>query len=233
MNKFKYCILLFSFICVSNVMFSQVGINTENPAATFDIVAGNTGASTAEGFIAPRLTGAQLASKNAQYGLAQDATIVYVTDADPAAANKTRNVTSAGYYFYDAKANNGSGANSGLWTPLSGDKRQQFYMPSVVLPTNGSNLPDATNYSYSNGTFTVNLFDIYRKQYATPQVKSLSSATLSVGATAANFDYFVLYFDPAVFSSVDVSASGQLSYTLVSNYTISEKTFMNIMFKEK
>lgn len=233
MNRLKLYLLLITFIFVNGFTFAQVGINTENPTVTLDIVAASTGASTAEGFIAPRLTGNQLSDKNAQYGSAQNGSIIYVTDAATTPAGKTKNVRAAAYYYYDATADNGAGTNSGLWIPLTGAKKLQFYMPSVVLPVDPNALPDATNYTYSSGVFTVNLFNMYNKQYSTPQAKSLSSATLSVTADAANYDYFVLYFDPLVFTSVTILPSGQLSYTLVDDYKVSEKTFMNIMFKEK
>ncbi len=233
MKRLKFYLLLISFVCVNGFMFGQVGINTENPAATFDVVATSTGAATAEGFIAPRLTGDQLANKNTQYAAAQNGTIVFVTDAATAPAGKTKNVTVSGYYYYDATADNGAGVNSGLWLSITGPKKLQFYMPSVILPVTGDALPDAVNYTYSNGTFTVDLFSIYKKQYGTPQAKSLSSAALSVAAAASAFDYFVLYYDVSVFTSVAVSPAGILSYSIVADYTVSEKTFMNIMFKEK
>lgn len=233
MKRLKLYLLLILFICVNSLTFAQVGINTENPAATFEVVASSTGATTAEGFIAPRLTGDQLADKNAQYTAAQNGTIVFVTHAATAPAGKTKNLTVAGYYYYDATANNGAGANSGLWTSITGPKKLQFYMPSVILPVKEDALPDAVNYTYSNGVFTVNLFNIYKKQYGTPQVKSTSSAALSVASTAAEFDYFILYYDTSVFTSVTVSPTGVLSYSVVAGYSVSEKTFMNIMFKEK
>lgn len=233
MKRLKLYLLLVSFVCVNSFMVAQVGINTETPAATFEVVAASTGATTAEGFIAPRLTGDQLADKNAQYTAAQNGTIVYVTSAATVLTGKTKNLTVSGYYYYDAMADNGAGANSGLWLSISGPKKLQFYMPSVVLPVKGDALPDAVNYTYSNGTFTVDLFGIYKKQYGTPQVKSNSSAALSVSAAAAAFDYFILYYDVSVFATVTVSPAGVLSYTVVPDYTVSTKTFMNIMFKEK
>lgn len=218
---------------INNLLLGQVGINTEKPAATLDIVVGSTGSGTAEGVIAPRLTGDQLAAKNAQYTAAQNGAIVYITEASSSLTGKTKHITVRGYYYYDATADNGSGANSGLWIPLTGTKKLQFYMPSVVLPVKANALPDATNYTYSNGIFTVNLFNIYKTQYGSPVAKSLSSANLSVAAAAADFDYFVLYYDSLVFSSVSLSTAGILSYSVLTDYSVSERTFMNIMFKEK
>lgn len=232
MKDLRTLLLLLLFLFTTNLIFSQVGVNTENPAVTLDVSASSTSASTAEGFLSPRLTGSELAAKNAVYGLSQNAAIVYVTSADPSATAKTKFVTSPGYYYYDATADNGAGSNSGIWTPLKG-RRDQFYMPSVVLPTNSTSLPDAVNYAYASGTYTVNLFGIYKNQYGNPQVKSMSSAFLNVGVLASSFDYFVLYYDDSVFSSVTVSASGQLSYSIIPDAIVTEKTFMNIMLRER
>ena len=233
MKKLKLYLSLTLLILTINLSYSQVGINTENPAATLDIVATSTDTSTAEGFIAPRLTGEQLASKNSQYKSAHNAAIVYVTEADPKAIGKTKNITTSGYYYYDANADNGTGANSGLWIPLTSARKQQFYIPSIILPTNASDLPDPTLYSYSEGIFTVKLFEVYKKQYGTPQVKSDASASLSLSSSASDFNYFVLYYDPSVFNSVTITPSGYLNYALADGYVLSEKTFMNIMFREK
>ncbi|MCL1867864.1 MAG: hypothetical protein FWF72_02790 [Paludibacter sp.] len=218
--------------------YAQVGINTETPAATFDVVANKTDGTTAEGLIAPRLTGDQIKAKDAQYGTAQNGVIVFATSAVTAPSAKTQNVTQKGYYYYDAAASNGSG--TGLWVAIgtggASAVKTQFYMPSIVLPTDPSTMPDATNYSYSGSTFTVNLYNIYKQQYgytvAGSSARSLSSATLN-SFDADKLNYFVIYYDNTVFQSVAVSAAGVLTYQLKSGYTVTEKTFMNIMFQEK
>ena len=221
---------------------AQVGVNTETPAATFDVVAHKTDGTTAEGIIAPRLTGDQIKAKDAQYGTAHNGCIVFATSAVTAPSAKTQNITKGGYYYYDAVASNGSG--TGLWMAIgaggtggtgSTAAKTQFYMPSIVLPTDPSTLPDATNYSYSGSTFTVNLYNIYKQQYgytvSGSSARSLSTATLNSFA-ADKLNYFVIYYDNAVFQSVAVSAAGVLTYQLKSGYTVTEKTFMNIMFQE-
>jgi hypothetical protein len=45
---------------------AQVGINTETPKATLDVVAGKTDGSTAEGMLVPRMTLAQLNAAQAK-----------------------------------------------------------------------------------------------------------------------------------------------------------------------
>ncbi|WP_313376644.1 hypothetical protein [Chishuiella sp.] len=97
----KYFIL--NTILLSASCFSQVGIATANPKATLDVTAGKTDGSTAEGIIAPRLTGDQIKSANSKYGTDQTGAIVYVTAAISStdSTGKTSNITSAGYYYFN------------------------------------------------------------------------------------------------------------------------------------
>lgn len=79
----------------------RVGINTENPKATLQIVGAPTVATHFDGIIAPRITGDQLKAKN--YGADQTGALVYITT--PASASnqtgQTINVKNAGYYYFD------------------------------------------------------------------------------------------------------------------------------------
>jgi hypothetical protein len=81
--------------------FCQVGFGTINPKATLDIAGKNTDATVADGIIAPRLTGNELAAKDAAYTTAQEGVIVYITAPVSVATDKTINITSTGYYFFN------------------------------------------------------------------------------------------------------------------------------------
>ena len=108
MNKL---ILLLIICAITENISSQVGINTQEPKATLDVKAITNDASVIDGFIAPRLSGSQLQSKNSLYGLDQIGASVYVESASPSAGfngDKTINVTSAGYYYFDGT----------LWQPI-------------------------------------------------------------------------------------------------------------------
>lgn len=108
MNKL---ILLLIICAITENISSQVGINTQDPKATLDVKAITNDASVIDGFIAPRLSGSQLQSKNSLYGLDQIGASVYVESASPSAGvngDKTINVTSAGYYYFDGT----------LWQPI-------------------------------------------------------------------------------------------------------------------
>ncbi len=100
-------------LLTGGIAYSQVGVNTDTPGATMDVVAAKTDGSTAEGLIAPRLTLAELITKEGKYGISQNGAIVYITGLSGATpAGKTANVTQPGYYYYDYTADG--------WKPFGG-----------------------------------------------------------------------------------------------------------------
>lgn len=91
---------LFIFLCLSAVFSTaQVGIGTQDPKATLDIVGSPTDASVMDGVILPRITGNQLAGKS--YGTAQQGAVVYVTAAATALTGQVAHVNAAGLYYFD------------------------------------------------------------------------------------------------------------------------------------
>lgn len=115
-KKMKKQILLLSAIGMSSLVYSQVGVNTQTPQATLDVVGKNTDTTKPDGVIAPRLTGNELKAKDNAYGTAQTGAIVYATAAVSGSTPKTINVTSPGYYYYNGTlwtAFNGGGVTSG------------------------------------------------------------------------------------------------------------------------
>ncbi|KQT26061.1 hypothetical protein ASG22_05125 [Chryseobacterium sp. Leaf405] len=83
------------------MVYSQVGINTELPKATLDVMATPADITKTDGLIAPRLTGNELKAKDGLYGADQLGTIIYATSAASPVTTKTANVTSSGYYYFD------------------------------------------------------------------------------------------------------------------------------------
>lgn len=115
----KKHITLLGALLIGGVAYSQVGINTETPKATFDVTATPADLTKTDGFIAPRLKGSELKAKDANYAAPQTGAIVYVTEV-LAAANttaKTVNVTTLGYFYFDGtiwQKMTGSGGASGI-----------------------------------------------------------------------------------------------------------------------
>ncbi|MFP3831729.1 hypothetical protein [Chryseobacterium sp. SIMBA_028] len=96
-------IMISVFLCAYAFVFSQVGINTSNPNATLDVVSTPAATSKADGFIAPRLTGAQLKAKDNVYGSDQSGAVIFVTEGLTVAetTSKTRAVVNAGYFYFN------------------------------------------------------------------------------------------------------------------------------------
>lgn len=120
-----------------------------------------------------------------------------------------------------------------------------FYMPAVIFDTsaNGTNL-------------TRNLYDEYVKQFQGGQAGA-GSTTYNiahgasgysmpynggiVGSTGAPADipvygsnelyYYITYYDTAVFSNLSINATGELTYSIISN--ASNVSYMNIVFVVK
>lgn len=84
-----------------NPQGGNIGIGAISPKATLDVTGRPASATVADGIIAPRLTGDQLAVKDAVYTAGQTAAQVYVTAAATAPAGKTINVTAPGAYYFD------------------------------------------------------------------------------------------------------------------------------------
>ncbi|WP_345200648.1 hypothetical protein [Chryseobacterium ginsengisoli] len=225
-----------------SVFKAQVGINTESPKSSMDIrgkvdSGGISLPTDITGLQAPRLTRAELTSKgNALYGTDQKGALVYITDVSGGDVLSQRvKITAVGYYYFDGalwqSVSSGGGA-SGI---------NYFYAPSMVLPTVNANLPSYA--SFSGGTFTINLYSAYSNEYGLTDsgtvatrssLKSATSTTLPVlGASA--LEYFVIYFDNTVFdpNTITLSDTGILTYQVLPSAVVTEKTFMNIVFKIK
>jgi hypothetical protein len=161
-NKILLSVLFFT----STFAYSQegrVGINTVSPAATLDVSASPTISTRIDGLIAPRLKGTELQSKNALYTAAQDGAIVYVTEVLTATDDKTLNVTSIGYYYFDKtvgtagrwmKVANPAAAYQEPWnvwettTPATTNTQKIYQKASVSI---GDNTSIGDNYNFAVG----------------------------------------------------------------------------------
>ena len=100
----KKTLLSLSILSLGIISHAQVGVGTNDPKATLDIVGKPTDTSAPDGVIAPRIKRTELIAKNTIYTTTQTGAIVYVTDiagtAD-VAGGKAVDVTAIGYYYFD------------------------------------------------------------------------------------------------------------------------------------
>lgn len=105
-----------------------------------------------------------------------------------------------------------------------------FYAPSIVLPTS----VDDPAYNKVTETFTIDMYNVYKSQFG---MSDLTSSTKSPLAGAlpvlknSELDYFVTYYDNKVFTTLAISNTGVLTYKLITGFTITANTFINIVFK--
>jgi hypothetical protein len=110
MTKKSFLVGAIALMMSSAAMNAQVGVNTDNPKATLDVMGKPSDVTVADGFIAPRITGNQLKAKDALYGTDQIGAVIYATAAASPVSTKTANVTAAGYYYF----------NGTVWLSLTG-----------------------------------------------------------------------------------------------------------------
>lgn len=135
----KKHIILLGALTISSLAYSQVGINTETPKATLDVVASPDMPERIDGFIAPRLEGNELSAKDALYTADQLGAIVYAKSAASPTTAKTVNVTQAGYYYFDGTVWVKVGKEDGIepWyventTTKANDNNQNIYQNGNV-----------------------------------------------------------------------------------------------------
>lgn len=96
----KQIILLATLLMTGVALNAQVGIGTDEPKATLDVIAG-TVVGEPDGVLVPRFEVDDLADKDAAYGEDQNGTLVFVTSTTAGSAGKTSNITGKGFHYYD------------------------------------------------------------------------------------------------------------------------------------
>ena len=117
-----------------------------------------------------------------------------------------------------------------------------FSLPTVVLPISSSNLP---NYiTFENGVFEVDLYLLYTEQFgmtgnvdgaSRSAIKSENSVSSLPIFDVTELEYFVTYFDNTVYDPLNISLSqtGILSYSVIPSGVVTQKTYVNVVFKVK
>lgn len=96
-----------------------------------------------------------------------------------------------------------------------------FYPPSIAI--------DAS----TNGNFSVNLYTEYTNQFQSVSIVKNPSAPTNIPVYAANeLDYYVTYYDPAVFRNLSIDDNGLLSYE-VFGQPADYNSLINVVFVVK
>ena len=116
----KQIILLATLLMTGVALKAQVGIGTNDPKSTLEIV-GETTASVADGVLVPRFSATDLGGKDTAYGAPQNGALVFVTGGT-GASPKTVDVTAQGFYYFDAAADKwvAVGGGGGIGTEVDG-----------------------------------------------------------------------------------------------------------------
>ncbi len=120
----KKIFLVANLLLISATMYSQVGIDTQLPKATLDVVSSPNDPNKIDGVIAPRLKGSEIKAKGSLYTAEQNAAIIYITEPLTAATtdDKTINITSIGYYYFDKNL-----GSAGRWVRFDNEKPVTFF----------------------------------------------------------------------------------------------------------
>ena len=138
---------------------------------------------------------------------APNSLLVYNT----ATAGTSPNNVTPGFYYW----------NGEKWMKMlhheSEAKPMVFYAPSIALPI-------------EEGTHEVDLYQEYVNQFGSPVLSSNVDSNL-ITYSKDKLAYFITYLDENVFKTPVLTNEGKLTYTVPANPNITDKTFVNAVFK--
>jgi len=107
---------------------------------------------------------------------------------------------------------------------VGGSAQKWFYMPSIPIDV-------------STGG-TINLYDECKAQLNDAGELVIHSTgaparVLSVLPKATDLYYYVTGYDKTVFGTITIDANGKMTYTIKPGATVTDATYMNIVFVEK
>lgn len=103
------------------------------------------------------------------------------------------------------------------WHRMNMGYTNWFYMPSIPFNTS------------TGGTFTKDLYDLYKSQFMTPKAKSTSApASVPYIPGATDLYYYITDYDTGVFSAVTIDDNGLMTYTVTAAAT--DCSYINIIF---
>ena len=122
MRKIIYPLLLLFAITLQ----AQVGINTQNPETTFEVVGKPNDTTHYDGILPPRITGDQLSAKF--YSSTKKGAVVFVTSPPTISTGQVTNITETGLYYFDGS----------LWRSFSNGNEPIEYRIVLTLDSESS-----------------------------------------------------------------------------------------------
>lgn len=110
-----------------------------------------------------------------------------------------------------------------LWVCLHTKNTQNssFYMPSIAIKT-----------SNVGTSLQLDLYEVYKKQFNAPVVKSTNApSSISYFPKATDLYYYVIQYDENILQLTELSAMGILNYKVIKQARYS--TFINVVFVVK
>jgi hypothetical protein len=206
MRKFFYFTIFFVAVIITAKSQVTIGSNTPPDAnALLDLKQTTT---TTKGLLLPRV---ELQGTNSYAPMS--AHVAGMTVYNTATAGTGEYRVSPGFYY-----------NTGTkWERMYLGYTNWFYMPSVsidvstVTPTPGPNL-------------ILNLYNAYRDQFLAPDVASAGAPTsVPYIPAATDLYYYVTAYDNTVLNITSISATGELSYKVISA-TAGDCSYINVVF---
>lgn len=201
-------LILSLFLLSATALNAQVGVNTNDPKTTLDVVGTPSDATIPDGIIAPRISREKLILKTS-YTTAQTGAIVYVSDLSGTTNTATAKVTAIGYYYFNGTVWNSMNASvsqfsygdikTGVqtadhqgWVKLDGRATTSLTSTQQAQATAlgiGVNLPNATNsVLMQNGTALGSVSGSNSRTIAQNQLPNLSlNWSHSHGNASGNF----------------------------------------------
>ncbi|MBA6153192.1 hypothetical protein [Gelidibacter maritimus] len=194
----KKVTLLFVFL-TGHLLFAQVGIGTENPSPSsqLDIHSNNRGLLIPQVALTGLTDATTIASGNV------NSLLIYNTS--------TVGGLTPGYYYWLNQSWNRLMTESSVMQQLKATMPKFFYMPSIAIPTHRSHFVAGDGFSESGGVFSVNLYNRYTAQFNSIEVASPNRTTSLPLLPANELDYYITYYDKAVFETLTLSAAGVLT----------------------
>ncbi len=225
-------ILYFLLCLITLSLQGQVGINTQNPETTFEVVGKPDDLNHYDGIIPPRITGDQLAAKF--YSSTKKGAIVFVTSVPNNLSGQVINVVVGGFYYFDGN----------LWKAFEDDTLEDVvgrgnYSPKYISFIGSAANPlrdgalgmNENTYSMYFGNMNPNHTGNYNLSQGYGALQNLTTGKSNIaighyslnGLTLGDYNTFLGYASGNNFSTPNKIITGNVNVA-VGNSTLSSMT---------